>query len=291
MVWWVKPIVVNILEWVFAGIATFFFLLRFYIRYYGVRGQPPHFSFKLSDWVLTITLICFYAANISDTVTVVLIDDNWNVYATPENYCVAYFSRKPFVITIGMHAGTEILIFAFPFSFLYLIRRISKQKFYAVTMMFGVGFLGVIISLSRVAYIVTADHAPIIGIINAWGALEQCVGIIVCCLPAFKSLLKRRRSNNSGWDSSELVERTFNSDGAPESRGRSAESRDTLGCNSGSWNRSLPSDRQSVILRVDSFERISRMESVREVVEAETARREMVQDIKSTAPPENHNIR
>ncbi|KAF3162254.1 hypothetical protein TWF225_009556 [Orbilia oligospora] len=388
MVWWVKPIVVNILEWVFAGIATVFFLLRFYIRYYGVRGQPPHFSFKLSDWVLTITLICFYAANISDTVTVVLIDgvdrmnlspnrsdplsayallepnrlrtllkvlysslypyysswwgvkfyililyykivepmtlpyhrlalhaltllvfltyfswvslyifwclpvsDNWNVYATPENYCVAYFSRKPFVITIGMHAGTEILIFAFPFSFLYLIRRISKQKFYAVTMMFGVGFLGVIISLSRVAYIVTSNHAPVIGIINAWGALEQCVGIIVCCLPAFKSLLKRRRSNNSGWDSSELVERTFNSDGAPESRGRSAESGDTLGCNSGSWNRSLPSDRQSVILRVDSFERISRMESVREVMEAETASREMVQDIKNTAPTENHNIR
>ncbi|RVD83538.1 uncharacterized protein DFL_007924 [Arthrobotrys flagrans] len=384
MVWWVKPIVVNILEWVFAGIATIFFLLRFYMRYYGVRAQPPHSSSKLSDWVLTITLLCFYATNISDSITIALINgvdrmnispnrnnplsayallepnrlrtllkvlyaslypyystwwgvkfyililyyklvepmtlprhrialhalallvfmtyltciglyifwclpvpENWNVHATPEHYCVAYFSRQPFVISIGMHAGTEILIFAFPFSFLYIIKRISKQKFYAVTMMFGVGFLGVIISLSRVAYIVTSHYTPIIGVINAWGALEQCVGIIVCCLPAFKSLLKRRRTNNSDWNSSELVERVFNSDGLPESRGMSAGSGDPLGCNSGSWNRSMTSDRQSIILRVDSFER---MESVREAAEAELANREMVQDRKNTAPEYKHNI-
>ncbi|KAK6334675.1 hypothetical protein TWF718_010124 [Orbilia javanica] len=389
MVWWVKPIVVNILEWVFAGIATIFFLLRFYMRYYGVRGQRPHFSFKLSDCVLTITLLCFYAANISDTLTVVLINgvdrmnlspdrrnplsayvllepnrlrtllkvlysslfpyytswwgvkfyililyyklvepmtlprhrlalhaltllvvatyftwvgiylfwclpisENWNVNATPGDYCVAYFSRKPFLTTIGMHAGTEILIFAFPFSFLYIIRRVSKQRFRAVAMMFGIGFLGVIISLSRVAYIVTAHYTPIIGIINAWGALEQCVGIIVCCLPAFKSLIRRRRTN-SGWTSSELVERTFTSDGPPENRGRPAESGEQFGCNSGSWNRSL-TDRQSVILRVDSFERMCRMESVREAAaaEVESASRdpEMAQDTKNTAPADSNNV-
>ncbi|KAK6529862.1 hypothetical protein TWF281_009018 [Arthrobotrys megalospora] len=388
MVWWVKPIVVNILEWIFAAIATIFYLLRFYMRYYGVNGQRSHFSFKLSDWVLTITLFCFYAANIADSITVVYINgvdkmnlspnrknplsayvllepgrlktllkvlyaslfpyygswwgvkfyililyyklvepmtlprhrlalhvlallvlmtfftwfflyifwcmpisDNWNPYATPGNYCVAYFARKPFVTTVGMHAGTEILsmyidaspsktygttahdilliVFAFPFSFIYIIRRISKQKFYAVTAMFGVGFLGVIISLGRVTYILNASYTPIIGIINAWGALEQCVGIIICCLPAFKTLLKRRRGHSSAGTSSELVERTFSSSGPPESRGRSvgSTSGDPSTCASGTWSRS-GTDRQSVILRVDSFER---MESVREAAEAKSA--------------------
>ncbi|KAK6497841.1 hypothetical protein TWF481_012240 [Arthrobotrys musiformis] len=384
MVWWVKPTVVNILEWVFAGIATVFFLLRFYMQYYGARGQRPHFSLKLNDWVLTITLFCFYAANTSDTVTIVLINgvdrmnlypdrshplsayalleperlkallkvlysslfpyystwwgikfyililyyklvepmtlpkhrlalhvltvlvfatyfawvflyifwcfpvsENWDVNATPQDYCVAYFSRKPFLIIMGLHAVTEILIFAFPFSFLYIIRRISKQKFYAVTLMFGVGFLGVIISLSRVAYILTTNYTPIIGIVNAWGALEQCVGIIVCCLPAFKSLLKRRRMDNSDWTSSELVERTFNSDEAPQSRGRSAGSGDQMTCTSASWNTRSLTDRQSVILRVDSFERL---ESLREAAEAESPNREIVQEPKNTTPEDSNNI-
>ncbi|KAK6354397.1 hypothetical protein TWF730_008804 [Orbilia blumenaviensis] len=368
MVWWVKPIVVNIIEWVLAGVATIFFLLRFYMRYYGVRGHRPHFTFKFNDWVLTITLLCFYAANACDSATIILINgvdrmnlspdrknplsayvllepdrlrtllrllysslypyygtwwgvkiyililyyklvepmtlpkhrlalhvltflvtttfiawiglyifwclpvsDNWDVNAMPGNYCVAYFSRIPFVATIGMHAGTEILIFAFPFSFLYIIRRISKHKFYAVTTMFGFGFLGVIISLSRVAYILNSTYTPIIGIINAWGALEQCVGIIVCCLPAFKSLLKRRRNTSVG-TSSELVERTFSSNGLHEGSGRSAESGTPSGCASSSWNRSV-TDRQSVILRVDSFER---MESVREAIEAKSANKEAI---------------
>ena len=34
---------------------------------------------------------------------------NWDVNATPGDRCVAYFARKPLVVTIGMHAGTEIL--------------------------------------------------------------------------------------------------------------------------------------------------------------------------------------
>ncbi|KAK6498954.1 hypothetical protein TWF481_011525 [Arthrobotrys musiformis] len=125
------------------------------------------------------------------------IHSNWEV-EQPQDACVAYFAYDPYIITVSLHAGTEFMIFSLPFSFLHVLRRNNKKQFYAASAIFAIGFLGVVITLGRVAYVFTAGAGPIIGMQQAWASVEQSVGIIVCCLPAFKSLVLRRKSMGSG---------------------------------------------------------------------------------------------
>ncbi|KAK6532643.1 hypothetical protein TWF281_006824 [Arthrobotrys megalospora] len=377
--WFVKPLVVNILEWIFASVATAFVLLRFYMRNRNARFEGyklRNCRFRLSDWIISLTLLCFYLSNLSDTATIVIENGvdamnlipnpndpksaynilpphklktllkilfaslfpyygswwgvkfylivlyyklvpqatlpkhrmvlhglavltvascvgmvgtnvfwckpiwlNWDVQpmAAGRRQCIAYFSSVVFIVTISMHIATEVLIFSFPFSFLYFIKRKNKQKFYAAAGMFAAGFIGVVISVSRVAYIFNTHYTPIIGIINAWGALEQSVGIIVCCLPAFKALLRRRfnKISATGDSRAQVVgSSTFNSGYRYNGGSSRAESKSDYGGSSvastsahlGSGRRGSVMDRESAILRVDSFER---MEAI---AEAEAAR-------------------
>ncbi|KAK6335746.1 hypothetical protein TWF730_003124 [Orbilia blumenaviensis] len=215
---------------------------------------------------------------------------NWDIHPTHERSCLAYFSREAFIGTVSLHVTTEVLIFSFPFSFLHIIKRSSKQRFYAAAGMFAVGFIGVVISLSRVAYVLTTHYTPIISIVNAWGALEQGMGIIICCLPAFKALVRRRWSKFTASRSTraELLGTSFNTGsgygkdmGSSYKEGKSLDFRGSSSGSgtgmsaqySGSGRRGSVLDRESAILRVDSFER---MEAI---AEAEAARARAGEDI------------
>ncbi|RVD87833.1 uncharacterized protein DFL_002041 [Arthrobotrys flagrans] len=140
------------------------------------------------------------------------IISNWEV-EHPQDACVAYFAYNPYIITVSLHAGTEIMIFSLPFSFLHVLRRNNKKQFYAATAVFAIGFVGVIITLGRVAYVFTAGSGPIIGMQQAWAAVEQSVGIIVCCLPAFKTLAAGRERGVIDPDASIMRVETFEQEG------------------------------------------------------------------------------
>ncbi|KAF3198048.1 hypothetical protein TWF679_002407 [Orbilia oligospora] len=383
----VKPLVVNIISWVLAAIATGFVILRFYMRNRNARFEGyklRNCRWRVSDWIISITIFLIYLANLSDTITVVMengLDDmnlvpdvndsrsayhvmspgplkallkilfaslfpyylswwgvkiylivlyyklvpqsalpkhrialhclavltvtagitmvaanlfwchpiglNWDLYPTKERNCLAYFSRGAFVVTVSLHCSTEVLIFSFPFSFLHVLKRNNKQKFYAAAAMFAVGFLGVVISISRTTYIVTAHYTPIISIVNAWGTLEQTVGVVVCCLPTFKALVRRRWSKFSANRSKSTragvlgtrssaqnsifykeymkggTPRTGSDFGSSSFASSSTAAAQYMGAGG---RRGSVKDRESAILRVDSFER---MEAI---VEAEAAR-------------------
>ncbi|KAF3209201.1 hypothetical protein TWF106_011019 [Orbilia oligospora] len=311
MVWPIKPVNVIIVEWLFVALATVFVTLRIYMRNY--RNKHDFFHFTAGDWIIILTLVCFFATAACDTVMVTsgfsderlsldqTLEDPWSAYlkldkarlrhllkmlyassmpyylslwgvkfylvtlfyqlippATmpkqrialhiitifvisscfvwlglnifwcipissnweveqPQDACVAYFAYDPYIVTVSLHTGTEIMIFSLPFSFLHVLRRNNKKQFYAASAVFAIGFVGVIITLGRVAYVFTAGSGPIIGMQQAWAAVEQSVGIIVCCLPAFKSLVLRKKSLGSG---SRLV--GSGSRSAHDSRRRSA---------------------------------------------------------------------
>ena len=57
--------------------------------------------------------------------------------------------------------------------------------------LFAFGFLGVIVSIGRVIYIFVAGYGTVIGLVEAWTVLEQTVGIVICCLPALRSLIDK----------------------------------------------------------------------------------------------------
>ncbi|KAK6538502.1 hypothetical protein TWF694_010084 [Orbilia ellipsospora] len=358
MVWWIEPRDVVVTEWVFVIIASVFFALRIYIRNRHLEVRKHAFKrskFKLSDWVICVTLLCFYGSVSCDTIMVaegfsderlslhkILTDPNsvyvrfekgklrgllqvlqfstlpyyfslwgvkmyllvlyyklvkptalpkqrialhvlavlvaltcigwvavnifwcwpirrnWDV-ENPRDTCVAYFATKPYIITVTMHAGTELLIFSFPFSFLHILRRSGKKQFYAASSVFAFGFLGVIVSLGRVAYIFTAGHgAPIISMGQAWAALEQCVGIMICCLPAFKTLIEKGWSKSSGSERNlgEVIHSSLRED---DTKGKHPE---WVDCERswenevrGNWNRrGTIIDPEIAILRVESFE-------------------------------------
>src|SRR4051812_17727561 len=95
------------------------------------------------------------------------------------------FRYAPLCYAIIRVLLTHIVVFGLPFFFLYILRN-NKKQFYAATAVFAVGFLGVVITTGRVAYVFTSGYGPIISLVQAWAALEQSVGIIVCCLPAFR---------------------------------------------------------------------------------------------------------
>ncbi|KAK6343139.1 hypothetical protein TWF718_008512 [Orbilia javanica] len=389
--WWVKPLVVNIIEWVLASIATIFVILRFYMRNKNARFEGyklRNCRWRASDWIISITIFFIYLANLSDTITVVMEDGidamnlipdvdsplsayhilppeklkallkilfaslfpyylswwgvklylivlyyklvpqsalpkhrialhclavltvaagiamvgvnvfwckpislNWDIHPTAERNRLAYFSREAFIATVGLHVSTEVLIFSFPFSFLQVLKRNNKQKFYAAAGMFAIGFLGVVISLSRVAYIFTTHYTPILSVVNAWGTLEQTVGVVVCCLPTFKALVRRRWSKFSASRSRSTRAELMGSSAANSEfyreymkDGRSKDFSSDFGTSSFASSstaaaqyfgtggrRGSVKDRESAILRVDSFER---MEAI---VEAEATKRTSVE--------------
>ncbi|KAK6352307.1 hypothetical protein TWF730_009137 [Orbilia blumenaviensis] len=180
------------------------------------------------------------------------ISSNWEV-ENPRGACVAYFAYDPYIITVSLHTGTEIMIFSLPFSFLHVLRRNNKKQFYAASAVFAFGFVGVLITLGRVAYVFTAGAGPIIGLQQAWAAVEQSVGIIVCCLPAFKTLVLRRKSMASGSRSMGSASRSGH-----DSRRRSApmamEETNTLPLE----GRGGVIDPDFSIMRVETFEQESR---------------------------------
>ena len=57
--------------------------------------------------------------------------------------------------------------------------------------MFGVGFLGVSVTVGRTAYVFTLKNSPVIGLTQSLAALEQAVGLIVVCLPALRALVMK----------------------------------------------------------------------------------------------------
>ncbi|KAF3103490.1 hypothetical protein TWF102_003680 [Orbilia oligospora] len=383
----VKPLVVNVISWVLAAIATGFVILRFYMSNRNARFEGyklRNCRWRASDWIISITILFIYLANLSDTITVVMengLDDmnlipdvndprsayhvmspgplkallkilfaslfpyylswwgvkiylialyyklvpqsalpkhrialhclavltvtagitmvaanlfwchpiglNWDLYPTNENNCLAYFSRGAFVVTVSLHCSTEVLIFSFPFSFLHVLKRNNRQKFYAAAAMFAVGFLGVVISISRTIYIVTAHYTPIVSIVNAWGTLEQTVGVVVCCLPTFKALVRRRWSKFSANRSKSTRAEVLGTRSSAQNsafykeymKGGSPRTGSDFGSSSfassstaaapymgAGGRRGSVKDRESAILRVDSFER---MEAI---VEAEATR-------------------
>jgi len=63
--------------------------------------------------------------------------------------------------------------------------------------MFVVGFVGVCVTTARVVVVFKVKDQPVIGIFQALAALEQMVGLLVVCLPAFKSFLLRHKQRAS----------------------------------------------------------------------------------------------
>ncbi|KAK6336095.1 hypothetical protein TWF696_001663 [Orbilia brochopaga] len=367
MVWWIKPVNVIVIEWTFAGLATCFVLLRLYIRNRYNRGRPRigNSRFKLfnhGDWIILITLLCFYATASCDTAMVtegfggrrlnlhhnrndpdtayrrlekgrlqlllkllffstlpyyfslwgvkiylltlyykivipsllptqrlllhvlsalvgatcvvwiflnmfwcVPTSKNWEVSET-HRACLAYFARVPYITSVSMHVGTELLIFSFPFTFLHYLHQLDRRRYYAAAGMFAIGFVGVIISLGRVAYIFTQGSPPIISMAQAWSSLEQGVGIIICCLPAFKTLLEARISKSNSSNGSEGARTELGQPMKQPERNDHAGSSTQSDYGSevrpwenemrGSWTgRGTVIDPDNTILRVDSFER------------------------------------
>ncbi|EPS36132.1 hypothetical protein H072_10317 [Dactylellina haptotyla CBS 200.50] len=147
-------------------------------------------------------------------------------------------------------------IFSLPFFFLHVLRRHNKKQFYAATAMFSIGFLGILISIGRMVYIFHSFPSPVISMINVWARLEQCIGIIVCCLPAFKNLVLRRRSSNGNSTSSQNL--TAGS-GSRSSQAGSSKRRSVgpseMSESSPVEGRGRVIDPTLGIMRVDTFER------------------------------------
>ncbi|KAK6504465.1 hypothetical protein TWF506_002660 [Arthrobotrys conoides] len=274
-------------------------LFPYYLSWWGVKIYFIVLYYKLVPQLALpkhrIALHCLAVVTVTAGISMVAVNIfwcnpiwfNWDLYPTKERNCLAYFSRGAFIVTVSLHCSTEVLIFSFPFSFLHVLKRNNRQNFYAATAMFAVGFLGVAISLSRTTYIVTAPYTPIISIVNAWGTLEQTVGVVVCCLPTFKALVRRRRSKfNASRSKSTRAEILGTSSYAHNSafykeymKDGSLKAGSDFGTSSfassstaaaqymgAGGRRGSVKDRESAILRVDSFER---MEAI---VEADTAR-------------------
>ncbi|KAK6505849.1 hypothetical protein TWF481_007739 [Arthrobotrys musiformis] len=267
-------------------------LFPYYLAWWGVKLYLIVLYYKLVPQSALpkhrIALHCLAFVTVSAGIAMVFVNIfwckpislNWDIYPTKERHCLGYFAKGSFIWTVTLHVTTEILIFSFPFSFLHVIKRTNKQKFYAAAGMFAVGFLGVLISVTRTAYMLSIHNTPIVSIVNIWGTLEQTVGVVVCCLPTFKALVRRRWSkfsaNRSKSTRAEVMGVSVNSEFyreyMKEGRGNSGSEFgiESLASSSVdgrySGRRGSAKDRESAILRVDSFER---MEAI---AEAEAAR-------------------
>src|SRR4051794_12346515 len=55
--------------------------------------------------------------------------------------------------------------------------------------MFGIGVLGMIVSITRCAYLFVSPHPPVIRTLQAGATAEMSVGIVISCLPALRQLV------------------------------------------------------------------------------------------------------
>ncbi|KAK6530224.1 hypothetical protein TWF694_003588 [Orbilia ellipsospora] len=246
----------KIMKMLYASIVTFCLSiwgvkLYLIVLYYGIISPVTMPKQRILLHVVAGIVVSTFIVGLGVSLLwCIPVSRNWT-YETDEPICINFFSYTPYLITVSMHIATEILIFSMPFSFLHILRRNSKKKFYAAAAMFSFGFFGVIISVCRMIYMFTgAFGSATLSMINTLARLEQCFGIIVCCLPAFKNLILRRRSSASN---SRKTSGARSSQSGDSSKRRSVGPSE-MGETSPIEGRGGVNDPDLEIMRVDSFE-------------------------------------
>ncbi|TGJ67230.1 hypothetical protein EYR41_008798 [Orbilia oligospora] len=321
----VKPLVVNVISWVLAAIATGFVILRFYMSNRNARFEgykPRNCRWRASDWIISITILFIYLANLSDTITVVMENgfDDMNLIPDVNDPRSAYHVMSP-----GPLKALLKILFAslFPYYLswwgvkIYLIalyyklvpqsalpkHRIALHCLAVLTVTAGITMVAANLFWCHpiglnwdlyptkenncLAYFSRGAFAVTVSLHCSTEVLKQTVGVVVCCLPTFKALVRRRWSkfsaNRSKSTRAEVLGtrssaqnsafyKEYMKDGSPRtgsdfgSSSFASSSTAAAPYMGAGGRRGSVKDRESAILRVDSFER---MEAI---VEAEATR-------------------
>ncbi|EPE34168.1 hypothetical protein GLAREA_07181 [Glarea lozoyensis ATCC 20868] len=161
---------------------------------------------RIALWVVSgFVVVCCLTTCFSDTFWCgANVASNWSL---ADGACVAFDSLHLFNLDWSLNFISDVLIFALPFP-LFRNLTLQKRQLYGLIFTFGLGMITVVVNVARYATIRLTNN---FNAIYVWGMAEMATSIMVACLPALRSLLRRagELSSSDYKSSKSRIARTF----------------------------------------------------------------------------------
>ncbi|KAK1749929.1 hypothetical protein QBC47DRAFT_395237 [Echria macrotheca] len=189
---------------------------------------------KISILLLYTRLFRFYRARIAAWImmAVVVIYNIWGLcvaftlcipleaYWDPTVHGVCHGASYMWAL-IGLHVGTDFLIFLIPIPVVLSMMALSKRQKLGLVLLFALGFFVCIVSILRIVwvrqFVASADFLWDYVYINYWNCVEVNSAIVLPCMVVLKPLFRKLWPGAFSGDHDEIVDAAA-SDQTPSDR-------------------------------------------------------------------------